>query len=298
MRHQWNDTKLTKGRLLHPTQPRKQGQAQNRIKVHQLFPLLQVKSSLHIPGNYTKFCSLPHTVLSLCPENSSTLQTQPATVLNPFAQAPASCNRSPKQALPGGCRQDPGGCTHSVCPRQKDSMQWGAADQLTRIFSSRSAVSTKQSSGLRACESGGQKRARSLLASPGHQEQHPPSRVPRGRRRSQAKALNWLSWLLPSSCCPDHQASQAGSLPIPSPDSIAQQRARAIPGNMQTRLLPHSSTLLGHYRSQVTTSRESPSPGECPFTAFSDIPAGFRPRSALQLQASALTGLQGAPMST
>lgn len=30
--------------------------------------------------------------------------------------------------------------THSVCPRQKDSMLCGAAAQLTRIFSSLSAV--------------------------------------------------------------------------------------------------------------------------------------------------------------
>lgn len=32
--------------------------------------------------------------------------------------------------------------THSVCPRQKDSMLCGAKAQLTRIFSSRSAVRT------------------------------------------------------------------------------------------------------------------------------------------------------------
>lgn len=42
------------------------------------------------------------------------------------------------------------GCTYSVCPRQKASMLCGAAAQLTRIFSSRSAVSTNWSSGLTA----------------------------------------------------------------------------------------------------------------------------------------------------
>lgn len=63
----------------------------------------------------------------------------------------------------GRCPRPPGplpGCrlhTHSVCPRQKDSMQCGAAAQLTRIFSSRSAVSTKRSSGVRACERGDRK---------------------------------------------------------------------------------------------------------------------------------------------
>lgn len=50
--------------------------------------------------------------------------------------------------------QEAGWGTHSVCPRQKDSMLCGAAAQLTRIFSSRSAVRTKRSSGLTACARG------------------------------------------------------------------------------------------------------------------------------------------------
>lgn len=41
-----------------------------------------------------------------------------------------------------------------MCPRQKASMLCGAAAQLTRIFSSRSAVRMKRSSGLTACVQG------------------------------------------------------------------------------------------------------------------------------------------------
>ena len=74
--------------------------------------------------------------------------------------AKASCllpGQAPPQpraraSLCGG--QGAGWGTHSVCPRQKDSMLCGAAAQLTRIFSSRSAVRTKQSSGLTACARG------------------------------------------------------------------------------------------------------------------------------------------------
>lgn len=57
-----------------------------------------------------------------------------------------------RASLCGG--QGAGWGTHSVCPRQKDSMLCGAAAQLTRIFSSRSAVRTKRSSGLTACARG------------------------------------------------------------------------------------------------------------------------------------------------
>lgn len=57
-----------------------------------------------------------------------------------------------RASLCGG--QGVGWGTHSVCPRQKDSMLCGAAAQLTRIFSSRSAVRTKRSSGLTACARG------------------------------------------------------------------------------------------------------------------------------------------------
>lgn len=57
------------------------------------------------------------------------------------------------------------GCTYSVCPRQKASMLCGAAAQLTRIFSSRSAVSTNWSSGLTAyIARGNRKRATHWLS--------------------------------------------------------------------------------------------------------------------------------------
>ncbi|KAK2089876.1 hypothetical protein P7K49_032542, partial [Saguinus oedipus] len=59
------------------------------------------------------------------------------------------------------------GGTHSVCPKQKDSMLWGAAAQLTRIFSSRSAVRIKQSSGLTACITGARKERAARLGLPG-----------------------------------------------------------------------------------------------------------------------------------
>lgn len=52
--------------------------------------------------------------------------------------------------------QHPGGPAHSVCPKQKASMLCGATAQLTRIFSSRSAVRMKRSSGLIACGGGGE----------------------------------------------------------------------------------------------------------------------------------------------
>lgn len=55
-------------------------------------------------------------------------------------------------SLPG--RPEGRRATHSVCPRQKDAMLCGATAQLTRIFSSRSAVRTKRSSGLTACAEG------------------------------------------------------------------------------------------------------------------------------------------------
>lgn len=86
-------------------------------------------------------------------------------------------------ALPGR----PGGrrATHSVCPRQKDAMLCGATAQLTRIFSSRSAVRTKRSSGLTACAEGertggpsGRPEPRPLPAGLRPQPPGPPHRRP------------------------------------------------------------------------------------------------------------------------
>ena len=124
--------------------------------------------------------------------------------------------------------------THSVCPRQKDSMLCGAAAQLTRIFSSRSAVRTKRSSGLTACARGkeGQTQwsARRL-----------PPYVPRSELRCpRASAV---------SGCP------ASSTPVFPPGHFSLLRVSACPASHQVR--PPSPT--GPHASPVATPLQ-PSP--------------------------------------
>ena len=80
--------------------------------------------------------------------------TAPGLKPAPHGASPGSAH-APAAPLPQGpCRAahpcseparppgEGGEGTHSACPRQKDSMLCGAAAQLTRIFSSRSAVRT------------------------------------------------------------------------------------------------------------------------------------------------------------
>lgn len=115
--------------------------------------------------------------------NPSPGRRLPPHHLLPGRGSPCVSNRG--LPLCGGWGQ---GDTHSVWPRQKDSMLCGAVAQLTRIFSSRSAVRTKRSSGLTACARGSEGadlpsgRPAPLLPPPTSTPASAPARCPGGHR--------------------------------------------------------------------------------------------------------------------